>query len=239
MENKLLGLILIATGKYDKFVKPLLDSADKYLMAGQSLDIYFMTDKPYMEKHPERFNVVSLNVPHLPWPYPTLYRYKWITEYASVLTAHSLYYLDVDMLFVNEVGEEILPDETGLVAVRHPGFYHGGWGDHGTKSNSTAYLPPEKRKDYYAGGLQGGERLSYLRACLQLDDNIRADEMNVVSAKWDDESHWNWYLKHAAHKSLTPEYCMVEQVELRKKWGIDKLTPRIIALAKDHKQIRG
>jgi hypothetical protein len=32
---------------------------------------------------------------------------------------------------------------------------------------------------------------------------------------------------------------MVEQVELRRKWGIDKLTPRIIALAKDHKQIRG
>jgi len=239
MENKLLGLILIATGKYDKFVKPLLDSADKYLMAGHSLDIYLMTDKPYMEKHPQRFNVVSLNVPHLPWPYPTLYRYKWITEYASVLTAHSLYYLDVDMLFVDEVGDEILPDETGLVAIRHPGFYvNSGWGDNKTTVLSTAYLDHGRRVFYYAGGFQGGERSTYLDACKIMSYNIDSDEQRGIMAQWHDESHWNFYLKHHPCKSLIPEYCMVEQVALREKWGIDNLTPRIVALKKDHSQIR-
>ena len=239
MQENLLGLIIIATGKYDRFIEPLLSSADKYLLLGHNLDIYLMTDKPYTGKCPERFSVASLNVPHLPWPCPTLYRYKWITLYADLMTASNLYYLDVDMLFTNKVGEEILPDETGIVAVRHPGFYvNCGWGDHKTGVVSLAHVEPSRRLFYFAGGFQGGERTAYLNACADMSINIDTDISNKVMAQWHDESHWNHYLKHHPYRSLTPEYCMVEQVELRKKWGIDNLTPRIVALKKDHSKIR-
>ena len=71
-----------------------------------------------------------------------------------------------------------------------------------------------------------------------MSNNIDADLEHGIIAQWNDESHWNCYLKRHPHKVLSPEYCMVEQVELRKKWGIDNLTPRLIALKKDHKEIR-
>jgi histo-blood group ABO system transferase len=247
-EQKMIGLIVICTGKYDIFLQPLIDSADKWFFKGHKFDIYLLSDKDYEVEVPQRIILSRYFVPHLPFPLPTLLRYKWISQYKDNLTAHNLFYLDVDMLFVNEVGIEILPDEAGLVATHHPGFFHGGWGDNGTHPLSTAYLKPEMRKSYFAGGFQGGRRKNYLEAAQSMTENIDTDfdtaktydisDNNGVLAKWHDESHWNKYLKYHPSKKLIPSYCMVEEVELRKKWKIDNLTPRILALKKNHKEIR-
>jgi hypothetical protein len=239
MEVPTLGLILVATGKYDRFVEPLLRSADKHLLEGNTIAVYLLADKPNLIKTPGRIRMKQFEILHLPWPYPTLYRYKWITQYADEMTARNLFYCDVDMLFVNKVGEEIIPRNESLVAVRHPGFYvNNGWGDHATSSNSIAYLPRPIRTNYCAGGFQGGSADAYKTACREMSQNIHLDEMKGVIAHWHDESYWNHYLKGHEHIELSPEYCMVERVELRKKWGIDKLTPRLVALQKDHKQLR-
>lgn len=237
-EQKIAGMIIICTGKYDIFLQPLVDSMDKYLLRGHEIDLYLFSDKGYTISVPKRMTKTRIEIPHLPFPIPTLYRYKWISEHSDKLVAKNLYYLDVDMLFVNKVGEEILPDDSGLVATRHPGFYHGGWGDHGTKDNSLAYLSPDKRQNYYAGGFQGGDRYVFIEASNIMADHINTDYGHGVIAQWNDESHWNWYLKHHAYKELSPEYCMVEEMKLRRKWGIDNLTPRLIALKKDHIKIR-
>jgi hypothetical protein len=124
------------------------------------------------------------------------------------------------------------------VATRHPGFYRGGWGDHRTSKLSTAYVEPADRQIYYAGGFQGGIREAYLSASKELAENINIDHANGIIAQWNDESHWNCYLKQHPHKELSPEYCMVEQIELRQKWGVDNLTPRLIALKKNHEELR-
>jgi histo-blood group ABO system transferase len=248
MEEQKVGLIIICTGKYDVFLQPLIDSADKWFFKEQRFDVYLLSDNDYKVKVPQRINFSRFFVPHLPFPLPTLLRYKWMNQYKDKLTAQNLFYLDVDMLFVNEVGEEILTDESGLTATRHPGFFHGGWGDNGTHPMSTAYLKPELRKDYYAGGFQGGKGEVFLNAVQLMAENIEIDldtakmygiiQNNGVLAKWHDESHWNKYLKYHPYKELTPEYCMVEEVELREKWKIDNLTPRLIALKKDHAKFR-
>lgn len=244
------GLIIISTGKYDIFIQPLIESADKFFFRGESFDIYLLSDKEYLNDIPERITLTRFSVPHMKFPFPTLFRYKWITEYAQSMTSENLYYLDVDMLFVDEVGSEILPDGTGLVATRHPGFHvSNGWGDNATHNLSTAYLKPSLRHSYYAGGFQGGSREEFLTASQMMSECIGIDldtaehmgytQNNGVLAKWADESHWNWHCKmFPPSKILTPSYCMVEEIELRKKWGIDNLTPRIIALKKDHAKLR-
>lgn len=249
MENQnLVGLIIISTGKYDIFLQPLLNSADKWFFPGRPIDIYHLSDKEVVLDVPSRMTYKRFFVPHLKFPYPTLFRYKWIHKYREELTSDNLFYIDADMLFENPVGPEILPDSSGLVAVRHPGFFRGGWGDNGTHPMSTAYLNPALRKEYYAGGFQGGERMAFLKAVQTLSENIDIDLdtaenlsyqlNNGILAKWNDESHWNHYLKYHPFKALTPEYCMVEQIPLREKWGINQLTPRIIALEKNHEEIR-
>jgi hypothetical protein len=73
----------------------------------------------------------------------------------------------------------------------------------------------------------------------QMALHIDEDERNGVMAEWHDEGHWNKYLSESIYyKELSPAYCMVEQQELRGKWGIDKFEPKIVALEKNHKTIR-
>ena len=76
-----------------------------------------------------------------------------------------------------------------------------------------------------------------------LAENIDEDERRGVIAEHNDETHYNKYVNwtkpdNVVVNEFTPSYCMVEQEPLRKKWGIDYLDVKIIALAKDHKSIR-
>jgi hypothetical protein len=238
-QKREVGIILIATGAYDMFLQPLLDSMEKYFFIDHSICIYLFTDKKHSIVCSERIAISEFRVPCLKFPYPTLYRYKWISEKTASMKSDNIFYMDVDMLFVDYVGEEILPDGSGLVAVHHPGFYaKGGWGDRGTAEGSTAYIPRPLRKRYYAGGFQGGERSAYLSACASMAKNIDTDEKRGLMACWHDESHWNKYLTGHEFMALTPAYCMVEEMNLRERWGISHISPKIIALKKNHSEIR-
>ena len=238
-QKREVGIILIATGAYDMFLQPLLDSMEKYFFIDHSICVYLFTDKKNFVVYGERIVINELRVPCLKFPYPTLYRYKWISENTASMKSDNIFYMDVDMLFVDYVGEEILPDNSGLVAVHHPGYYaKGGWGDNKTIKHSTAFIPIPHRKHYYAGGFQGGRKDVYLSACAFMANNILADERKGIMACWHDESHWNKYLSRHKCKELTPMYCMVEEQELRERWGIADIPPKIIALKKDHNKLR-
>ena len=144
-----------------------------------------------------------------------------------------VYYIDADMRFVAPVGDEIFGR---LVGVQHPGFYRGG-GSWETNKRSQAYVEPEKRINYIAGGFQGGDQ-TFFRFCRYLSQNIDADNHIGVCAIHNDESHWNstFAIVPEHFALLDPSYCMVEEPAKRKAWGIDHLEPKIIALAKNHKK---
>ena len=228
------GLLIIATGKYDTFLQPLIDSADKFFFPGEEVDIYIFSDKPYNDPiKSDRFNIQVMEIKHHPFPLATLYRYKHFHTYRNVLTSDYLFYLDVDMKFVGLVGEEILGE---IVCVRHPGFYKGGWGSQNCDPKSLAYLPKEKWGQYKAGGFQGGKSETYLEACNILNARIQDDEGRGVLAEWHDETHWNWYLNTLARNPLTldPGYCYPEA-----PWAKGMpFVKRIMALDKNHADMR-
>jgi hypothetical protein len=143
-----------------------------------------------------------------------------------------VYYIDADMRFVAPVGDEIFGE---LVGVQHPGFYRGG-GSWETNPKSEAYVFPKDRKKYLAGGFQGGSK--YVEISIILAQMIANDSLNSITAVYADESHWNkiYTLNVDKFKLLTPDYCMVEEIEKRKLWGINNFNPRILALAKEHKK---
>ena len=226
-----IGLLLIATGKYDIFLQPLIDSVDKWFFPGDNITIYLFTDKIDLKLiASDRINFVICPIPHKTFPFATLYRYKYFTAYSHLIDTQYLFYCDVDMKFVSPVGREILGD---IVCVQHPGFYKGGWGSEGCSKMSTAYLPPEMRNGYKAGGFQGGRRLPYLRMSAELDKRIDTDEARGVMAEWHDETHLNWYLQMKAKnvKTLNPAYCYPES------WNIP-FSRKLLALDKNHKAIR-
>lgn len=224
------ALAIIATNNYIDFVPPLLESADKYFLHGHDVVYNVFTNNLICNKlvMTPRMEVWR-RVKHEPWPAMTLKRYHIMTS-VDLSGYDYVYYIDADMLFVAPVGDEILGE---LVGVLHPGFYRGG-GSWETRKESEAYVAPAFRSQYIAGGFQGGSR--YYPNMTRIRDMVDIDLGNGITAVWNDESYWN-AVKNKAYGLFTilpPSYCMVEEPEKRKAWGIDHFQPKIIALAKDH-----
>lgn len=225
------GLIVIATGKYKQFINQLLISARKYFMQDHNVHFFLFTDADYYDE-----DVTGIIIEHEQWPGPTLHRYKHIIQSKQLFEKMDyLFYSDVDMRFVDTVGDEIFSDR--LIAVCHPGFFMFRSGSWCKDINSTAYTHGTPMF-YFAGGFQGGKTGLYLNACDHMAFNIKQDEELGVMAQFHDESHWNCLLHKTQYFALEPSYCMVEQPELRKMWKIDHLKPKILALSKNHNEVR-
>jgi hypothetical protein len=225
-----IALCCIATNDYIDFIQPLLVSADKYFLQGHEVVYHIFLNKRVILAIGQR-DLYHHPIIHEPWPMMTLKRYH-IMSGVDLSGYDYCYYIDADMRFVAPVGDEIFGE---LVGVQHPGFYRGG-GSWEINKLSEAFVPIMLRKEYICGGFQGGSR--YVKAFNILRLLIDEDEKTGNRAKWNDESHWNNYYAylHLAFTILSPSYCMVEEPEKRKAWGIDHLEPKIIALAKDHKK---
>lgn len=236
-------VLLIATRRYKQFVPSIVRAIDRFFLPNHEVAVMIFSDEMIQPNTSARLQMVWTKINSMGWPYATLYRYKIFNQFSEYLKKFShLYYMDVDMDIVSEVGDEIISD--GLVVTRHPGFYGlGGWGSHNVNPSSTAYIPAEEyaKLNYYAGGFQGGSANAFLKMCKELDDKIDDDHKRGVIAEHNDESHMNCYLwshPEVEKRELTPQYCMVQQEYLRKNWKIDHLPVSIIALDKNHAEMR-
>jgi len=239
-----IGLCVITTGKYKQFFQQLLDGVNKYFLPTHKINVFLFTDEYIGCESTDRVSVEQIFIPAYKFPFATLYRYKIFNEHRVHLRKENyIFYTDCDMSFVNTVSDEILGD--GLTVVYHPGFYSqknivGHWGSNEVSEDSLAYVNPDKRIGYVAGGFNGATSFDFLKMSYILSKRIDADEALGVMATYHDESHLNWYVKKFPEriKYLDPSYCLVEQKHLREAWGISHLPERIIALSKDHKSIR-
>ncbi len=227
--KKKIGLLLISTGKYFKFVQPLIDSADKFFLVDQEVTYFLFTDSQLEFKSTIGREIKIIEKRHQAWPFATLLRYNtfWVNK-DHMKDMDYLFYCDVDMLFVDFVGDEILSDR---VATIHPGFL-GGRGTPETNPASSACVRSDERMVYYAGGFNGGSKDEFLKMSNQLNTNIKNDLDKNVIAVWHDESHFNRYcINNAPTKVLSPSYCYPES------WKIpyDK---KLLALDKNHAEIR-
>lgn len=184
-------------------------------------------------------------VGHKPWPMMTLERYKMFddlfqTARQDLTEVYShVFYCDVDMLFVDDVGAEILIEEgEGLIATAHHGFLFKPRETFTFETNplSLACVPMEQNVlYYYAGGFQGGTTNAFAKASLELSTRIQIDLDNGIIAVWHDESHWNRLcLEQNPAKILSPSYCYHE-TRLHEPWPFK---PRLLALTKKHSEVR-
>ena len=103
-----IGLLVIATGKYDRFIPPLFKSVKKHFMNNHDVTMFVFTDQDI----PSKDGIERIQHDHEPWPMPTLKRYHTFDKHRDALSKMDyLFYCDADMLFVSEVGDEVLPRE--------------------------------------------------------------------------------------------------------------------------------
>jgi len=222
-----IGIIILATGQYDKFVEPLCTSIRQFFITNQEVVIFVLTDSNKKIK-----DVEQIRVKHDKWPYSTLLRYhKAFSVLNSLKHTDYLFQLDADMRIVSRVDESILSD---LVATQHPGFV-GKEPDklpHETNILSKAFVPMKNRRMYYAGAFNGGKTEKFLEMAETISSNIDIDIKNNIMPIWHDESHLQAYLsKNSPTLELNPSYCYPES------WNIP-YQKIILALDKNHKKIR-
>ena len=224
--RKKVGLLLIATGKYDVFIRPLIESAEKWFLKNHDVTYFLFTDSKEEFENPK---IVKIFQEHRSFPMPTLLRYHTFVVNQSVFAEMDfLFYSDIDMLFVDEVGDEILGRR---VFTQHPGFY-GQRGTPETNRKSLAYVGKKEKMQYFAGGFNGGTKEEFIRMSTVIDNNIQKDLENDVIAVWHDESHLNRYaIDNPPTKILSPSYCYGESMDIPFK-------KKLIALDKNHQALR-
>src|SRR3990167_2599601 len=184
-----------------------------------------------------------------PWPLPTLMRYHLFLQQEEILKDYDyIFYCDVDMKFVNVVGDEILG--IGLTAALHPGYATDKklWPPYEPNKDSHSFIQrpgmviqdegkPRFMPMYFAGGLQGGKSDKFISAMKAMKNLIDKDMAIGYTPIWNDETAWNKYLEKTPLDTivLPPSYIyhdsLIEEYYVPKVWGV-RYPPKLITLTK-------
>jgi histo-blood group ABO system transferase len=222
------GLLIIATNKYIKFLQPLIESADKHFLFNRDVTYFIFTNLDIELVSNRKIELIKIE--HREWPWMTLGRYQIFKENSELLSNMDyLYYCDADMRFVDFVGDEIISEK---VATQHPGYF-GRRGTPETRKESLAYISNNEEMQYFAGGFNGGSSKEFLKMSEVISENINKDYSNGIIAIWHDESHMNrYFIDNKPTKILDPSYCCVEN------WFDCPFGRRLLALDKNHSEVR-
>ena len=226
-------ILTIATNKYIQFVERLYDNIAENFLVDHEMECLLFTEHEVEASD----NVRVSQIEHEPWPIPTLKRYNYfMKEKEFISTFDYCYYFDVDMGIVGKVGDEVLGD---LVATMHPyqSFVPKEKRTYDRNPESLAYVAEgEEGENYYAGGFNGASTKEFLKMSEVIADRVNKDLEKGVIALWHDESHMNRYLiDNPPSLSLTPSYCFAEEQMQNPNYPYE---PKIIALKKDHSELR-
>lgn len=277
-KSKVAFIWICLNAPYWQFAKPMINGAKQFFLPGHDVDYLLWSDIPEIKERiteeilknipPEQHQLPEVqkvidevsSIRQLPkvtifpiesieWPMPTLLRYHTFLQQEELLKTYDyIFYCDVDMVFQNIVGDEILGE--GLTATMNPMYalQKNMWMPYEPNPQSTAYIPrpgqlvndngqPRFMPQYYAGGFQGGKSDKFLEAMKVMKKNIDTDlnQLNYI-AIWNEESHWNRYLFDHPENLNVLNQSYVYPDSLHKeyyipRWGQD-YQPKLVTLTK-------
>ena len=220
-----LAILYICTGKYNQFFQDFYNSSEKYLLINDSEKHYFVwtdDDNLYVAD-----NVILIHKNCAGFPADSLFRFEMFLQAEEELKSFDyIYFFNANALFLRPVGEEILPNGSGLAMGIWPGRrerQHPMFFPYERNKHSLAYIAPYGEDyTYFMGGINGGTSEAYLEMIRTLAHNIRDDYDRGIVAKVHDESHINAYLRLHKCKKLGREFCLPEE------WVQDNETPKMM-----------
>lgn len=232
------GLLIIATNKYDKFIQGLISSADRYFLKDLDVTYYIFTDSD--KKIYSSRNIEKINIEHKGFPFASMDRFMHFKNNKDLLLKQEyLFYVDVDCLFVDFIGEDILGN---LVGVQHCGYVNKK-GPLETNKNSCTYIEesnPLKYKTYFGGGFSGGRSENYIKLSEKCDEWKDLDLSKNIMPIWHDETLINKYFsENYPDVVLTPSYHYPQSnINYYKNIWKKDYNPKILLLDKNHEEIR-
>ncbi|KAM3876940.1 globoside alpha-1,3-N-acetylgalactosaminyltransferase 1-like [Diretmus argenteus] len=237
-----IAIVVFAVGKYTRFLKGFLGTAEKYFFVDFKVTYYVYTDHaeevPKIDLAPGR-NITVLKIPSATrWQDVVLGRMKWAAHAIDNEMRNKTDYvfiMDVDSIFYNRFGAESL---SRLTAVLHRNFYMNAPRDsfpYERRKESQAAIPAGEGDYYYTAAVWGGyleDMYQLVRYCYEQQD---VDTKNHIEAVWQEESHLNKYLLYnKPTKVLSSEYLWsdYDKVEANIK------VVRISQLVKNYGEVR-
>lgn len=223
-----IAILYICTGKYDVFWEGFYRSSEEFFLTNHEKHYFVFTDSTFIKAENDRIHIIYQE--SLGWPYNTLLRFQFFLKAEKELEEFDyIYFLNSNMRFLTQVGEEALPSEKedGLLAVLHPGYFDKTANNfpYERRKKSLAYIKHGAGKHYFMGGFNGGKAINYLDLIKTLNQNIQDDLSRKVIAVWHDESHLNAYLLNKNNRILSPAYGFAED------WPLP-FEPKIVILDK-------
>ncbi|KAK5873845.1 hypothetical protein PBY51_018848 [Eleginops maclovinus] len=236
------AVLVFAVGKYTRFLKSFLESAEKYFLVDFRVNYYIFTDNekevPEIQLGQGR-NIVVVTIPGVNrWQEVVLGRMKWATTTIDKQIRNEsdyLYMMDIDSVFHNRFGAESL---SRLSAVLHRGYYKATLRDqfpYERRPESKAFIPAGEGDYYYTAAVWGGyleDMYKLVKYCYMQSEE---DAKNKIEAIWQEESHLNKYLLYnKPSKVLSPEYLWSDYDRIPE----DIKVVRISQLVKNYAEVR-
>lgn len=214
-----IGLLYICTGEYKVFWKDFYESFQTNFLTESEIFYFVFTDADDLFGYKENPHIKLIYQKNLGWPGNTLFRYKIFVEHKELFQQMDyLYFMNANTLCMKKITEEeFIPKDEKLLFVQHPGYYaeKNYLFPYERRKKSLAYIPYADGKVYVCGGINGGERETYIKLCECLMQRIDTDYAKGVIALWHDESQINRYvLDQKTYRLLPPAYCYPEGVSI-------------------------
>uniref|UniRef100_A0A3B3Z685 Globoside alpha-1,3-N-acetylgalactosaminyltransferase 1, like 4 n=1 Tax=Poecilia mexicana TaxID=48701 RepID=A0A3B3Z685_9TELE len=211
--NITVAATVFAVGKYIRFLKDFLETAEQHFFVGFRVKVYVFTDQPNevpKVKMAAGRELVVRSVPNSKrWQEISARRMEIIQTLIEETLKNDVDYifcLDVDSKFHSRWGTESLGE---LVAVIHPGYYKDDRSKfpYERRPASRAYVAPGEGDFYYCGGAFGGVLAEVHQLAQTCRKNFEDDAKEGIEAAWQEESHLNRYMwLNKPSKVLSPEY---------------------------------
>lgn len=217
-----IAVLYICTGAYNRFFEGFYKSSEKYFLADKAEKVYFVFTDDMSLSGEQNVHLIERQCQG--FPADSLFRFEMFVQVKEQLQAFDyVYFFNANAEFCQLVGEELLPDETGLAMGLWYNMEKPWWNlwrvfdlpaffSYERNKKSLAYIPPFG-KDYkhFMGGLNGGRTKEYLQMIETLSKNIRTDYDNGIIAIAHDQSHINAYMRTHKCKIIPREYCWPEE----------------------------
>ncbi|XP_047428396.1 globoside alpha-1,3-N-acetylgalactosaminyltransferase 1-like isoform X2 [Mugil cephalus] len=240
-KNISIAVTVFAVGKYIRFLKDFLETAEKYFFVGYKVHVYVYTDQPNdvpkVKMGPNRQVTVRLVPNAKRWQEITSRRLNLIEmliEEKLRGNTDYIFCLDVDCKFHGPWGPESLGELFGAI---HPGYYQDDRKDfpYERRPISRAYLAPGVGDFYYGAAVFGGSLDEVVRLAQVCSQNFDADTRDGIEAAWQEESHLNKYFwVNKPTKVLSPEYLWQDFKPINPEIHV----MRFSGIIKNYKEIR-
>jgi hypothetical protein len=210
-----IDILTICTGKYTIFFDELYESSEKYFLPGHDKRYFVFTDGEIKTNE----KVIRIEQPKLGWPFDTMMRFKMFNSIRERLDADYVFFLNANMLFVDTVGDEVIPKEENhhLMGVIHPGYQDKPniMFPYERRPQSSVFIPNGQGVRYYQGCFNGGRTEEFMQMSSILEHSIDSDLSKSIVPLWHDESALNWYYSLKKPLTISPSYAYPESVDMK------------------------